>query len=113
MSNKAVCEVIEILNHFHDCAYRPLECRPETSIGSSKGLIFPIAVSKFTGDDHDNASELHYFTNSILNTIVRNHQREYFIIQRYVASRGFCPSLIRCELSIKRYPDIDVANEAD
>ena len=24
-----------------------------------------------------------------------------------MVSRGFCPSLIRCELNIKRYPDID------
>ena len=77
MTNKAIHQVIDILNDFHDFTYSPLysaeKSTRETRSGASKGPIFPIAVIKFRGDDNDNAMELHYFTNSVLNKIVKNH----------------------------------------
>jgi len=63
-------------------------------------MLFPIGVYKSRGDDVENNSELIYFTHSLLDTVSRLHERDDFIMQRYVIGKGLCPSLVRCDVEI-------------
>ena len=100
LNERAIQDLIKIANYFHDCIYLR---QPPTE----KAKIFPIAIVKTQGDANDNCTQLVFFTNGILDYIIKNHQREHFIIQRFIPAAGLCPALIRCELAIKRFPTID------
>ena len=74
----------------------------------SKLQIYPIAVFKYKGPDDDNNSILHFFVGSTIEKIMQDHRREFFVVQRYVPSKGMSPNIIRCDLNIRRYPNLDI-----
>ena len=43
----------------------------------------------------------------MLDYIMKAHQREHFIVQRFIPAAGLCPAMIRCELTIRRFPEIN------
>ena len=79
LSFKSVERICEIVNHFHDCHYKNQGLQERDA--KEKVMLFPIAVCKYTGEeDGENQTELHYFAYSIVNTIVRQHGKDSFIV---------------------------------
>jgi len=39
--------------------------------------------------------------------MIANFMKEAFIVQRYIPAKGVGPSVIRCNLTVERYPYID------
>jgi len=75
LSEKAIKELIDIANYFHDCIYLK-----QSKSERGQKQIYPIAITKCAGEDSDNQTELQFFTGGILDHIIKNHQREYFIV---------------------------------
>ena len=73
-----------------------------------KTNFFPIAMLKTPGDDSNNETEMIYFPNCIIDKIMNYHTREIFIIQRFVLNKGMSPSLVRCIVNLRHYPQINV-----
>jgi hypothetical protein len=47
-------------------------------------------------------------TYTLLSQLIVGHNKCLMIVQRYIPTKGSNPSIVRCDLNIDRYPDVDI-----
>ena len=98
LNKRTVGRLIRIINSWHEQVY--------ASVGERREVI-PIAMLKRKSPSNDTLSDLHFLTHGLLSKLMQMHRQDEFICQRFVPSKGFCASVIRCDLTIDRLPHFD------
>lgn len=104
LTDETIIRIAQIADQFHDRAYLEFDYKIEKNVIQNR--FWPIAVLKMNGEDNNNFTEKLFFASSIVEKIMSLHHREGFILQRYVFSKGKSPSLIRCILNFRHFPQI-------